>query len=46
VTEEFIQQVMNKNNTSRNGAIDILKLYGYTQFPKKEIKKPPFLNKG
>lgn len=39
VTEEFIQQVMNKNNTDRKGAIDVLKLYGYTQFPEKPIKQ-------
>ena len=37
VTEEFIQQVMQKNNTNRDNAIRILKDIGYTQFPE-EIK--------
>jgi len=39
VTEEFIQQVMSKNNADRDRAIDILRLYGYTQFPEKPIKQ-------
>ena len=37
MTEEFIQQVMQKNNTNRDNAIRILKDIGYTQFPE-EIK--------
>lgn len=36
VTENFIQQVMQKNNTSRQGAINILKDYGYIKFPEKQ----------
>jgi len=36
VTEEFIQQVMQKNNTSRQSAINILKDYGYVKFPEKQ----------
>ena len=36
VTENFIQQVMQKNNTSRQGAINILKDYGYVKFPEKQ----------
>ena len=36
VTEDFIQQVMQKNNTSRQGAINILKDYGYVKFPEKQ----------
>ena len=36
VTEQFIQLVMQKNNTNRDNAIRILKDIGYTQFP--EIK--------
>ena len=44
VTEEFIKQVMEKNNVNRNKAIDILKMYGYTQFPQaSKTKSPPFL---
>ena len=43
VTEDFIKQVMEKNNVDRSRAIDILKLYGYTQFPKIEKKGLPFL---
>jgi len=46
VTEEFIKQVMDKNNVDRNRAIEILQMYGYTQFPqvkKTETKAPPFL---
>lgn len=43
VTEEFIKQVMEKNDVNRSRAIDILKLYGYTQFPKIEKKGLPFL---
>jgi len=38
VTEEFIKQVMEKNDVNRDKAIDILKMYGYTQFP--QVKKP------
>ena len=38
VTDNFIKQVMEKNNVNRNKAIDILKMYGYTQFP--QVKKP------
>ena len=38
VTEDFIKQVMEKNDVNRNRAIDILKMYGYTQFP--QVKKP------
>jgi hypothetical protein len=37
VTEQFIQLVMQKNNTNRDNAIRILKDIGYTQFPE-EIK--------
>ena len=33
VTEDFIQLVMQKNNTNRDNAIRILKDIGYTQFP-------------
>lgn len=33
VTEEFIQQVMQKNNTTRNNAIKLLKELGYKKFP-------------
>jgi len=40
VTEDFISQVREKNNVSRNKAIDILKLYGYTQFAIKEKVNP------
>jgi len=36
VTEDFIQQVMQKNNTSRQNAINILKDYGYKKFPEKK----------
>lgn len=36
VTEDFIQQVMQKNNTSRQNAINILKDYGYKKFPEKQ----------
>jgi len=43
VTEDFIKQVMEKNDVNRSRAIDILKLYGYTQFPKIEKKGLPFL---
>ena len=46
VTEDFIKQVMDKNNVNRNRAIEILQMYGYTQFPqvtKTETKAPPFL---
>jgi NACalpha-BTF3-like transcription factor len=44
VTEEFIKQVMEKNNVNRNKAIDILKMYGYIKFPQTEkTKSPPFL---
>ena len=43
VAEDFIKQVMEKNNVNRSRAIDILKLYGYTQFPKIEKKGLPFL---
>jgi len=43
VTEDFIKQVMEKNDVNRIRAIDILKLYGYTQFPKIEKKGLPFL---
>tara|TARA_R100000654_G_scaffold19979_5_gene40486 strand:+ start:2487 stop:3803 length:1317 start_codon:yes stop_codon:yes gene_type:complete len=46
VTEDFIKQVMDKNNVDRNRAIEILQMYGYTQFPqvtKTETKTPPFL---
>ena len=43
VTDNFIKQVMEKNNVNRNKAIDILKMYGYTQFPKIEKKGLPFL---
>ena len=43
VTEDFIKQVMEKNNVDRSRAIDILKLYGYTQFPKIERTGPTFL---
>jgi len=46
VTEDFIKQVMDKNNVDRNRAIEILQMYGYTQFPqvtKTETKAPPFL---
>ena len=49
VSEEFIKQVMDKNNVDRNGAIEILQRYGYTQFPqapKPEKKGPPFLGGG
>jgi len=34
---------MEKNNVDRSRAIDILKLYGYTQFPKIERTGPTFL---
>ena len=40
VTEDFISQVREKNNVSRDKAIDILKLYGYTQFAIKEKVNP------
>tara|TARA_R100001015_G_C4620626_1_gene177624 strand:- start:210 stop:1508 length:1299 start_codon:yes stop_codon:yes gene_type:complete len=43
VEEDFIKQVMEKNDVNRSRAIDILKLYGYTQFPKIEKKGLPFL---
>ena len=43
VAEDFIKQVMEKNDVNRSRAIDILKLYGYTQFPKIEKKGLPFL---
>ena len=44
VTEEFIKQVMEKNDVNRDKAIDILKMYGYTKFPQTEkTKSPPFL---
>jgi len=36
VTEDFIKQVMEKNNVDRNRAIEILQMYGYTQFPTRE----------
>ena len=39
-TEDFISQVREKNNVSRDKAIDILKLYGYTQFAIKEKVNP------
>ena len=46
VSEELIKQVMDKNNVDRNRAIEIMQMYGYTQFPdkpKKETQAPPFL---
>ena len=44
VTEEFIKQVMEKNDVNRDKAIDILKMYGYTKFPQvAKTKSPPFL---
>jgi len=43
VAEDFIKEVMEKNDVNRSRAIDILKLYGYTQFPKIEKKGLPFL---
>ena len=48
VTEEFIQQVMQKNDTSRDNAIKILEDYGYTKFPelKTKAKLPKFLDRG
>jgi len=36
VTEDFIKQVMEKNNVDRNRAIEIMQMYGYTQFPTRE----------
>tara|TARA_Y100001937_G_scaffold9468_1_gene11658 strand:+ start:1425 stop:2684 length:1260 start_codon:yes stop_codon:yes gene_type:complete len=36
VTEDFIKQVMEKNNVDRNRAMEILQMYGYTQFPTRE----------
>lgn len=36
VTEDFIQLVMEKNNTNRDNAIRLLKDIGYTQFPEKQ----------
>ena len=44
--QEKLKQVMDKNNVDRNRAIEILQMYGYTQFPqvtKTETKAPPFL---
>nr|BAR34435.1 hypothetical protein [uncultured Mediterranean phage uvMED] len=35
ITEDFIRQVMEKNDVDRNRAIEILQMYGYTQFPDK-----------
>ena len=46
VTDNFIKQVMEKNNVNRNRAIDILKMYGYTQFPQTEKAKGPTFLKG
>ena len=44
VSEEFIKQVMDKNNVDRNRAIEIMQMYGYTQFPSPpKSKAPPFL---
>jgi len=43
VAEDFIKEVMEKNDVNRSRAIDILKLYGYTQFPKIERTGPTFL---
>ena len=39
VTEDFIKQVMEKNDVDRNRAIEILQMYGYTQFPDKPKSK-------
>ena len=46
VSEELIKQVMDKNNVDRNRAIEIMQMYGYTQFPDKpktERTGPTFL---
>ena len=44
VTEDFIKQVMEKNDVDRNRAIEILQMYGYTQFPtRKSNVGVPFL---
>jgi len=39
ITEDFIRQVMEKNDVDRNRAIEILQMYGYTQFPDKPQSK-------
>ena len=39
VSEDFIRQVMEKNDVDRNRAIEILQMYGYTQFPDKPKSK-------
>jgi len=39
VTEDFIKQVMEKNDVDRNRAIEILQMYGHTQFPDKPKSK-------
>ena len=43
-TEDQLNSFLEKNNVNRNKAIDILKMYGYTQFPQaSKTQSPPFL---